>query len=562
MTRAPVKLLIEPAEGPAFKCIFDMESMIIGRASTSDLLISDPFLSRHHARLFQQNGQLFIEDLDSRNGTEVNGSLIHGPLILVEGDSIRVSGSRIDLGQHAARISTVDLQATVLRPATEFLRSVDLDTQDGDIDTDSLRDYAQRLHRLNEVHQLIGETLSPKELTETLLSTVSDLLQAHHVALFLQRADGTYHQAARQSSPGAVDRAPLYSRSLIDEVCTRGMAALIRDAANDERFAQSQSLILSGPQSMAAAPLLSDQGSLGMVVASTAATVREFGEEHLELLTSIASVAALKMRNLRLAQVAIARQRMEQELVIARRIQESLLPQTLPQFKYLELFARNTPSRGVSGDFFQITSQLDGQRCLVLIVDVSGKGVPAALLTASIEALAVGPIEDHRATEEIFETVSRRLYERSPPEKYATAFLAVIGTETGECEYTNAGHNPPLVVRQSGECDKLEIPGQPLGLIKGSQYTTGHTVLHPGDALVAYTDGLTEASDPGGNEYGPSRLSASATRHRQLPISAYGEALLADIELFAKGQAPGDDCTLVIARTRTQDASQENPAQT
>ncbi len=543
-----MKLLIEPADGPSFERVFDTDSMIIGRASTSDLLIPDPFLSRHHARLFKREGETYVEDLDSRNGTEVNGELIAGPIAVFEGDAIRVSGSRIDLAFVASHLSTADLQATVLRPATEFLRNVDLDTQDGDVDSESLRDYAHKLHRLNAVYQLIGATLSSEQLTDILLSKVIELLSAHHVAVFFQESDGSYQQAAHRSTDDAVSRPPLYSRSLIDEVCNRGMAALIRDAANDERFSQSESLILSGPQSMAAAPLLNEHGCLGMVVASSAASVREFTEEDLELLASIASVAALKMRNLRLVHAAIARQRLEQELQIARRIQESLLPQTLPQFENLELFARNTPSRGVSGDFFQITSQLDGLRCLLLVVDVSGKGVPAAMLTASIEALAVGPIEENRSTKEIFESVSRRLYERSPPEKYATAFIAVIDTQTGQFEYTNAGHNPPLLVKASGGCTKLDLAGRPLGLVRGSQYTVERETLRSGDALVAYTDGLTEAEDPDSSEYGPERLSESAQRHRALEINAFGESLLDDIATFACGQRPVDDCTVVIAR--------------
>lgn len=187
----------------------------------------------------------------------------------------------------------------------------------------------------------------------------------------------------------------------------------------------------------------------------------------------------------------------------------------------------------------------------MLIVDVSGKGIPASLLTASIEALAAGPIEEDKTPDEIFDSVSRRLYERCPPEKYATAFLATLNVHTGVLTYSNAGHNPPLIISADGSYRNLRIAGRPLGLVKASRYGLGSTTLAKGDTLVAYTDGLTEAENKDGDQYGSSRLASSAIRHLDSSIETLGKRLLDDIEAFAGNEAPGDDCTVILARRKT-----------
>lgn len=548
-----MKLLVSPADGTPFVHTLDQDSLVIGRASSADLLLADPFLSRHHARLYRRDGQLLVEDLSSRNGTRVNGRAIHAPTEVAPGDRIGLSGSHIDLEYRPANVSTVDLQATVLRPALEFLESSRLETQaPQDVVDPDVRSHVRRLQRLNRIYKEIGRTLSLDELRATLLERTFDELCPDHLALFLEAGDGSYEPAGVRSAPRAAPAPPL-SRALVQEVCHRGMSALVNDVEHDERFADSKSLVLSGPRSLAAAPLLDENGTLGMLVASSTATVREFDEEDLEFLTSVASVAALKIRNLRLARAAIARERHQQELKIARRIQESLLPLRLPHFAGLELFARNSPSRGVSGDFYEVSACSEHRHCSILVVDVSGKGIPAALLTASIEALVAGPMEERLAPDEVLDLVSRRLYERTPPEKYATAFFATIDTETGRVLFSNAGHNPALLVRREGQVSRLLVEGKPLGLVAGSTFQRGEIQLQPGDALVTYTDGLTEAENPSGEQFGMERLERCSLEARSQSIDSYGESILDAVARHGAGRSPDDDCTLLIARRTAGD---------
>lgn len=543
-----MKLLVSPADGNPFERTLDQDSLVIGRASSADLLLADPFLSRHHARLYRRDGHLFVEDLGSRNGTRVNGREVRAPTAVQPGDRIGLSGSHIDLEYRPANLSTVDLQATVLRPALEFLESSRLETQAPDDGTDAdVHTHVRRLQRLNRIYKEIGRTLSIDELRAALLDRTFEELEPEHLALFLEASNGAYEPAGVRSAPHAVPAPPL-SRALVQEVCHRGMSALVNDIEHDERFADSKSLVLSGPRSLAAAPLVDEAGTLGMLVASSTATVRKFHEEDLEFLTSVASVAALKIRNLRLARAAIARERHEQELKIARRIQESLLPLQLPHFAGLELFARNSPSRGVSGDFYEVAACRDGRHCSILVVDVSGKGIPAALLTASIEALVAGPMEDRVSPDEVLGMVSRRLYERTPPEKYATAFFAIIDTHDGTVHFSNAGHNPSLLVHADGRITRLEVEGKPLGLVRGSSYELGEVRLAPGDSLVVYTDGLTEAENPSGEQFGTGRLEYCSREGRALPIEQFGTTILDAVARHGGGRAADDDCTLLIAR--------------
>ncbi|HEY2292245.1 MAG TPA: PP2C family protein-serine/threonine phosphatase [Thermoanaerobaculia bacterium] len=183
-----------------------------------------------------------------------------------------------------------------------------------------------------------------------------------------------------------------------------------------------------------------------------------------------------------------------------------------------------------------------------MIADVAGKGMAASLLTVSLQALSTGPIEDGLPPDEICARLSRLLYRRTPPEKYATAFLGILEPVTGRLRYTNAGHNPPLVLRASGCAEELGSTGVPLGLLPQASYRAGETALAPGEILVLYTDGLVEAEDPEGNEYGLDRLKEACLRGKGETCGGLALVLGRDLEDFARGVPFADDRTLVLAR--------------
>jgi serine phosphatase RsbU (regulator of sigma subunit)/pSer/pThr/pTyr-binding forkhead associated (FHA) protein len=554
------RLHIAPANGIPFDFSFEGESVVVGRSTESDLVIDDPFLSRRHFRLFRADGALLVVDLGSRNGTLLNDRPVLTATLVQSGDVVRISASTLTVQLQAESLDESEqpgtaiedpLDATVFRRASEVLQEWENPAESRLQGEEALRRYAERLKVLNDVHQALGQSLTLSGLLDLILDRVFNHLRPDRAAILLRHSGGEVRVAASRSSgdeirPGASPNLSV-SRSLVREVLEKGMAALVLDVLSDERFATAQSMLVAGVRSLVAAPLLTPEGTPGLIVLESRAGARQFGDEDLALLVSLASVAALHLRNLELALEAAERRRFEEELALARRIQTALLPDALPKAPGWSFHGMNVPSRGVSGDYYEVVPRKDGQEIVLMIADVSGKGMGASLLTVSLQALSEGPVEDGLPPDEICVRLSRQLFRRTPPEKYATAFLGVLDAASGLFRYTNAGHNPALLVRRNDTVERLTATGPPLGLFSVAPYRTAETVLAPGDVLVLYTDGFVEAENPAGEEYGLERLQALCLRH-----SADGEALAAaldqDLETFVQGAPFADDRTLVTAR--------------
>lgn len=549
----PVKLHVVTSDGRAFDRVLAEESVVLGRSSKSGLAIPDPLMSREHARIYRDGPDWFVEDLGSHNGTLLNGERIEGARRLSPGDVLGLGGSTVSMGlpkaeSSAASSSSSFSDRSIFRPAAELLGPASgFERPTGTVHEDSaLRRYADRLRILNEVHQALASSMALDELLDLILDRAFDHLRPEEGAIFLKGKGSDYYCAASRS--GRKGERPFYSQHLVEEVAEKGMAALVLDVEADDRFAGAQSIMSSGVRSLVAAPLQDAVGSLGMMVLGSKVQTREFTEEDLELLVSLAAVAALRLRNVALTEEAAERRRLEHEVTLARRIQIALLPETLPDVRGFTIQAGNLPSRWVSGDLYTVTLRRDGEEFVGMLADVSGKGIAAAFLTASLEALAAAPIEAGRDPQQIFERVSTLLFRRTPPEKYATAVLVVLERATGALRYANAGHPPALVVRADGTGEWLGATGVPLGLLEGAAYTQGELTLGPGDTVVLYSDGITEAENRAGEEYGRERLERVCTAHRAEGPKALAEAIERDMDAFAQGAAFGDDRTLVIIR--------------
>lgn len=557
------RLHVTPAEGAPFDFAFKADSVVVGRAPDVGLCITDPFLSRRHSRFFRVGSTLLVEDLGSRNGTLVNGQAIATPTTVQPGDVVQISQSAItvhaevSIASEPEEVAGDPLDATIFRRASEVLDRQRSEEASRLQNATELRSYADRLRLLNEVHQALGRSLAVDELLELILDRVFGHMKPDRGIILLRGSGGELRTAAARTARTSAPESEIpISRSLVREVLDKGMAALALDVQTDARFSKAESILLSGIRSLVAAPLLHPEGISGMIALESGMAGRVFEEADLELLISLASVAALHLRNLELMQEAVERRRLEQELALARRIQVALLPDRLPDLAGWDLHGLNEPSRGVSGDYYQVVERNAGRECVLLIADVSGKGMAASLLTVSLQALSEGPIEDGLPPDEISARLSRLLFKRTPPEKYATAFLGVLTLETGVLRYTNAGHNPPLVVRAGVDSDngagtsaaELGATGPPLGLLSTALYKAGEVTLGPGDLLVLYTDGIVEAVDPEGEEYGLDRLKQVCLRHRGAAPAAVAEALDHDLLAFVRGTPFPDDRTVVLVR--------------
>jgi len=551
---SPMSLHVVTTDGSPFDHALDGESFVVGRSSKADLTVPDRSMSRMHARFYLANGAWHIEDLGSRNGTLLGGRPVNDPAKIGHGSVMQVGSTSITL-RETTRPTPTDTQTqsssdshTIFRSAAELLQEPE------EIRTDSvtpmgegLRRYADRLRLLTEVNQALDRMMSLEDLLELILDRAFEHLGPEDAAIYLRNQKGGYDCAASRSV-GKSNTEILFSTSLMEEVVDGGQAALVLDAQTDERFNEAMSLLDAGVRSLVAAPLLDPEGALGLIVLGSRLTVRQFEEEDMELLASLASVAAMRIRNVHLAEEAVERRRLEQEVALAREIQVSLLPDDLPEVKGWDIVAGNIPSRGVSGDFFKVELRHDESEIVLMLSDVSGKGIGASLLTASLEALSAGPIHDGVAPEDIFRSVSHLLFERTPPEKYATSFLATVDPENGFLSFCNAGHNPGLLLRATGDIEWLESTGMPLGILPEGEFEAGEEALGVGDTLVLYTDGITEPENPEEEEYGEDRLGEVCVKNRSEPIAELLAAIEKDLYDFVRGVPFVDDRTLVLIR--------------
>jgi sigma-B regulation protein RsbU (phosphoserine phosphatase) len=209
----------------------------------------------------------------------------------------------------------------------------------------------------------------------------------------------------------------------------------------------------------------------------------------------------------------------------------------------------------VSGDFYEVQTREETGEIVIVIADVSGKGMSASLVAASLDALLMGPIEVGHPTDAICARVSRRLNARTPPERYATAIIASLDPKTGVLSYTNAGHNAGLLVRADGSSERLESTGLPLGLFPVAEYEREEVTLGLGDLVVLYTDGITEAADEAGEEFGLDRLEKVVKEQARDPLVALAVAIETAVEVFAEERRFADDRTLVILRREPEESS-------
>ncbi len=545
------RIFIMPAEGEPFTHEFESESLVIGRSSRCDLAVADRCLSRQHVRIFEKDGDWFVEDMGSRNGTRVNGKLIKKPTPIGEGDVIDASMSRITFGDMVAKVgerrSSMTETRTVFRAASEIISESERDfVRPADTGTQDLQRAANQLKVLYDVHNALDESNSAEDLLDHVLERVFVHLRPSHGAVFLAD-NGSLIRASSCSRVAGTDDFP-ESASLAAEVIGKGLAAVVHDTATDARFAGSESLLDAGVRTLVAAPLLTPEGAIGMIVLSSTVADRPLGEDEMELLAVVASATGLRLRNLALAEEAEERRRFEQEVAIARRIQVALLPAEIPQIYGFEIYGGNIPSRGVSGDYYQVIHKPETREIAFVIADVSGKGIGASLLTGYLDALVNAYLGEDLEPQEIFNRVSPQMNAKTPVESFATAYLGIISVDSGRLRYASAGHDPTILVRTDGSVELLMPTGMPLGLMPDAEYTRAEAILEAGDLLVLYTDGITEAANLEQEEFGRDRLVEACRQHRAESPSDLASSVEKVVDCFVEGVPYHDDRTLVILR--------------
>jgi sigma-B regulation protein RsbU (phosphoserine phosphatase) len=261
-------------------------------------------------------------------------------------------------------------------------------------------------------------------------------------------------------------------------------------------------------------------------------------------LDTLATEAGVAIENARLYRQSLEQARIEHELRIAAEIQRALLPPGRHVGAFFEAMGTSLPSRSIGGDFFDFIDRPDGS-CGLAVGDVSGKGPAAALLTAKIQGL-LGAGSDTGTPAEIMATVNRGLTRRAVESKYATIFSAML-TRAGVLTFCNAGHNPPLI-HGSGGVRRLQSGSMPVGMFDFAQYQDVSEQLTVGEVLVVYSDGVTEALNVEGEEFGEDRLAAIVAEHHAADASTILNAIVRGVQTFARGAAQHDDVTAMVVK--------------
>jgi len=305
--------------------------------------------------------------------------------------------------------------------------------------------------------------------------------------------------------------------------------------------------VLQGVRSVLAVPLGVGQKVFGIIYADSPLAEGRFTEDHLKVLTTLASVAAIRVENARLAEEQLERERLERELQVASEIQQRFQPASAPQVTGYELQGISFPCYEIGGDYYDFIQRTNGN-LVVALGDVSGKGTAAALLMSSLHAAVHAQVESHDAPVKTIMAINRYLVESIPANRFVTLFYAELNPKDGSLAFLNAGHNPPLIVHAGGTMEQLASGGLPLGIMADADFREGQTKLYAGDVLVIYSDGVSESLNPNGEEFGPTRLYECVARNLDASAAGIRDRIESALTKFSQGTPAADDITLVICK--------------
>ena len=542
------EIAIQTAGGTRERYPLAKERVSIGRSRESDIFLPDQWLSRHHAAIEQREGAFWVGDLNSKNGTLLNGEPVRDWRRLRPGDVITLGEHTLTFCADGGAEEDEDREPEGTRVFSVRELSA--------INTKPAIDPGE-LQRQNRVLAILSKAASElvihqplDRLFDTILNLLLEAVAAERGAILLLEGQPAV-PAIKASRSRQGEPLTRISRSIARRAIDEKVSLLLPNVLEDARFKSEDSILASGIRTAMCAPLWfasPEQGRdavIGLVYVDSLQHAHSFTEDDLRVLTALANVAAAKIENVRLLEESMEKRRMEEDMRMAAEIQTGLLPRQAPRVDGWELAGCNRPCRTVGGDYYDFAVE-DG-RLLVALGDVSGKGTGAALLMTVLRA-AVRAHWTETVLSDAVARINRTVCQNVPQSKYVTFFLAALDPATGRLAYVNAGHNPPLLVRAAGKVDRLEDGGLVLGMFENVTYAGGTVEMRPGDSLVVYSDGVTETWSPEGAEYGEESLTALAVRSRGLAAPALLDTILREIERFEAGARASDDRTLVVLK--------------
>jgi len=528
--------------------------VLIGRCPEADIHLLDTMVTRRHCVLSIGPQGCVIEDLGSRNGTFVNGNPITRPTPLKDGDVIRIHAHEFrfaDAGDPTA--SSVVLTDSKAEKTSSIVDAVEVrkggtgDLTDAARGAEAFASVLKRLETVVEVSCAVCGLLDLDPLLDEVMNCFLKLfprMERGFVLLRDPQSDTLEVKLARHRDPNA-SRTISVSRHIIDAAIERRAGILSADAMDDTRFTGAGSVLDFRIRSMMCAPLIAKEEVLGAIHLDTSSG-EPFAREDLEMFTLVANQTAVALSNVRMHEQLRKREAVEQDLAMARHVQHSFLPAELPDLPGLAFAVTYRAALEVGGDLYDFIPLRDG-RLGIVIGDVMGKGMHAALMMvrvmSDVRYLAMSDPEPASVLTRLNLSLSRRGTQGS----FVTGLFMVLDPATRELVFSNAAHYPPVL---RGKDDKVsrEIgageAGLPLGAIEESEFPQESLILQPGDCVLTYTDGVTEAENASEALYGAERLNAALSASEARP-AALLNGLLDDVKSFVGDTPPSDDLTVL-----------------
>lgn len=575
----------------------DKNRIVLGRHPECDLIIEAGAVSRQHARIDQVDGGFELHDLKSRNGTFLNGQLIDKPTRLSDGDLIRICDIEFSFHEPASKGSSeliIDsanfgtgfstglvsgLSGSLSGSASGSFRASgsvsgsqlgimlvedeqearDQRAVQGKLDVRGSTHGVQlttsaevRLQAVLDITQNLGHSIRLEEVLPKVLDTLFRVFLQADRAFIVLIEDGELVPKWINTRNAEQQENFRISRTVMREVMASKEAIISLDASSDERFEMAQSISGFRIRSMIVAPLLNSMGeAIGAIQMDSLDTSRQFQKGDLEILASIAVQAGIAIDNAQLNEALLERTRVEQDLELARQVQRAFLPSQVPEVSGYELFDFYRPADQVGGDYFDYIP-LSNDQLVIVVADVVGHGVAAAMLMAKLSAETRYCLASRQELAEAVSLLNQRLLNMNL-KRFVTILCLKLDMGTGQVEIVNAGHMLPIWFQHQSQT--IQEPGDdeagsPLGIILSEQYLSTKLQLEVGDELMLYTDGISEAPNAQGAQYGSPRL-------RQLAgsgagdITKLGQLIIDDLDVFTKDTRQADDmCLVILRRTR------------
>ncbi|MFN1835649.1 GAF domain-containing SpoIIE family protein phosphatase [Balneola sp. MJW-20] len=421
-----------------------------------------------------------------------------------------------------------------------------------DQQTRQLQVAVNELTVLNDIATTISSMQPVEEIIDQIIMKCIKHLAVEEGTISLlekESPDQAFMTMIRRQDTTA-DRLPIKLDTKLTGWMLRNRSILLsNDIHDDDRF-QFMKDDESEFQSILSVPLIVKNDLIGYLAVFNKKNTDGFTDEDKRLLSIIGSQSAQVIENARLYEEEKALLSLQEEMKMAKNIQLNLLPKSNPELKGYEVAALNIPAKSVGGDYYDFIL-LDSGKTGFCVGDITGKGMPAAMLMANLQATLRSQCTIFEDPGTCLKGTNKQLHRSTEATKFATLFYGVLDQENGTLEYANGGHDAPLLYRKNDPVKELNATGLLLGVMPESDYTIGRIELEPGDLLALYTDGITEAMDKAGNEYGFDRLKTQLSGMAHESAETIKEGLLKDLKSHTGEAAQSDDITLMLIKRTT-----------